>query len=296
MEEHCDFDIGNLMCYDSATFSTPGDSDDVNKALDELAAKNAQKLVARLFVLPTEPPPYGNGRVATLPEPTTHLPREKPIPKPREATTWEKFAKLKGIRKRKKDKVAYDEQTGEWRRTYGYKKANDINDTWAIPAKAGENDGLDPWTRAQKEKKERVAHNKKRQMQNLQAASGDRLPGTIDLSSSNPAMLKKGKKKKKHVEVALEFSQKSTASMGKFDNKLKYEPEIKKKSKPKRDAEFQRSHKTEKQSSLKLLEKVVGKEEHSIDVNKAVNIAQQEEEARKRAKKGRAGKKKKSKQ
>ena len=57
--------------------------------------------------------------------------------------------------------------------------------------------------------------------------------GTIDLSSSNPALKKGKKKKKQHVEVALEFSQKSTASMGKFDNKLKYEPAIKKKSKPK---------------------------------------------------------------
>ena len=124
---------------------------DVNEALENLARQNTQRLVAQIFLLPSEAPASGNGRVATLPLPSTPLPREKPVPKPREETTWEKFAKLKGISKRKKDKIEYDEKSGEWKRSYGFKRANDETDVWAIPAKEGEDDGIDPWERAARE-------------------------------------------------------------------------------------------------------------------------------------------------
>ena len=40
-----------------------------------------------------------------------------------------------GIKKRKKDKVAYDEKTGTWKRTYGYDRANDEDDVPIIDAK-----------------------------------------------------------------------------------------------------------------------------------------------------------------
>lgn len=249
-------------------------------------------------MLPSEPVPAGLGRLVTLPPPSTRLPREKPVPKPREPTTWEKFAKLKGIHKRKKEKIAYDEQSGQWKRTFGYKRANDKMAVWAMPAKEGEDDGLDPWTRAQREKRERVDKNKKKQVRNLERASGDRVPGTLDLAAAT-GKRSKGKKRKvaRHAEVAVEIAQKSTASMGKFDKLNKYEPDIKKKSKPRRDAEFQKSFSAEKSSVLKAMEKVVGKGGGGkVDVNKAVNLAQQEEELRRKAKKGRAGKKRRSKQ
>uniref|UniRef100_A0A7S0GLR6 Ribosome biogenesis regulatory protein n=1 Tax=Amorphochlora amoebiformis TaxID=1561963 RepID=A0A7S0GLR6_9EUKA len=261
----------------------------------ERARSNVEQLLGKIFALPTEDAPYGNGKVVTLPEPTTKLPREKPVPRPREATKWEKFAKIKGIAKRKKDKIVFDEQKQEWRRTWGYKKANDVTDSWAIPAKEGEVDGMDPWSRASKEKQERVANNRKKQINNLKAASGDRVAGTLDLASVVSASAKKGKKRKhrqrQHVDVALALSQKSTASMGKFDKLHKYEPEIKRAPKPKHDASFQKSYLTEKATTMKLLDKIVAKADpNKININKAVNIAQQEAEVRKRAKKGRAGK------
>ena len=49
-----------------------------------------QALTGRLFALPSEPAPVG--RIAELPPPTTVLPREKPLPKPRPPTKWELFA------------------------------------------------------------------------------------------------------------------------------------------------------------------------------------------------------------
>lgn len=42
---------------------------------------------------------------------------------------------LAGIKKRKKDKVVWDEQTGTWKRCYGYDRVNDDNDIPIIEAK-----------------------------------------------------------------------------------------------------------------------------------------------------------------
>lgn len=101
-----------------------------------------------------------------------------------------------------------------------FSRAGDINNMWAIPAKNNESDGMDPWTRAQKEKKERVEKNLKKHKRNLQAAVGDRLPGTftsnpsiscdfqvqtsgtIDLGTAIPTKKnKKNKKPKHHIDV-----------------------------------------------------------------------------------------------
>jgi regulator of ribosome biosynthesis len=64
----------------------------------------------------------------------------KKLPKPKPPTRWERFAKAKGIQHRKKNKMIYDEATGEWVSRWGYKGTNDdgIND-WLIPV--SQNDG-----------------------------------------------------------------------------------------------------------------------------------------------------------
>jgi regulator of ribosome biosynthesis len=80
----------------------------------------------------------------TLPHSNTPLPRWKPLPKPKQPTTWEKFARKKGIGKfagsakggavledRRKNLV-YDEEKGEWVKKWGYKGKN----------KSGESDWL----------------------------------------------------------------------------------------------------------------------------------------------------------
>ena len=72
----------------------------------------------------------------TLPYPSQPLPRWKPLPKPKQPTKWEQFARKKGIGKfggslkgganledRRKNLV-YDEESGEWVKKWGYKGAN----------------------------------------------------------------------------------------------------------------------------------------------------------------------------
>jgi regulator of ribosome biosynthesis len=51
-----------------------------------------------------------NEIVIKLPPGTTRLPRAKPVPKAKELTKWEKYAKEKGITKRKKANAEWDEE------------------------------------------------------------------------------------------------------------------------------------------------------------------------------------------
>jgi hypothetical protein len=44
----------------------------------------------------------------------------------------------KGITKRKRSKLVYDEEAGDWRRRHGYKRANDDADVPIIEARAGD--------------------------------------------------------------------------------------------------------------------------------------------------------------
>ncbi|OMO81454.1 Ribosomal biogenesis regulatory protein, partial [Corchorus capsularis] len=56
-------------------------------------------------------------------------------------TKWEEFAKKKGIKNRKKDKVLWDEQTGTWKRRFGYDCVNDNKDVPIIDAKMTDEPG-----------------------------------------------------------------------------------------------------------------------------------------------------------
>ncbi len=74
--------------------------------------------------------------MADLPDPITALPRAKPLPKPREPTKWELFAQRKGITKRKRSKEVWDEEAGEYKRRFGYKRAGDESEVPIIEAHA----------------------------------------------------------------------------------------------------------------------------------------------------------------
>jgi regulator of ribosome biosynthesis len=60
------------------------------------------------------------------------IPKEKPL------TRWEKYAKLKGIKKQKKERMVWDEEAQEFRPRWGYKRANSIKDQWLVEAKPGD--------------------------------------------------------------------------------------------------------------------------------------------------------------
>jgi len=49
-----------------------------------------------------------------LPPPRFRLPREKKIPEAKSQTKWEKFAESKGIQKRKRSRMVFDEDKDEY--------------------------------------------------------------------------------------------------------------------------------------------------------------------------------------
>lgn len=70
---------------------------------------------------------------AELTQPTTELPRAKPLPKPKEKTKWEQFAQTKGIQKRKRSLKEWDEGQQDFVVRHGLGSAkNDKMRDWIV--------------------------------------------------------------------------------------------------------------------------------------------------------------------
>lgn len=114
-------DAGNMLVSNTS----PSDAWGIDSAAfcHTLATRLMQALTEHLFSLPTEP--VAGGRLVRLPPPALVLPREKPLPKPRPPTKWEIFAQRKGIQKRKRSSLMWDESTDKWQRRHGYGRGHD---------------------------------------------------------------------------------------------------------------------------------------------------------------------------
>lgn len=229
-----DVDLGHLMVCDPSPVSVrPGDA----AGLLALTRDNAQLLVNALFGLPSES--RAHATVVVLPRPKFALPRSKPMPKPRVATRWEEFAKLKGITKRKKDRMVMDESTGEYRPSYGYKSAN-MDRPWVYEHKDGAADDYDPFAEADSAKRKRATVEAKKQAHNL-ARAGVVAPATSRPASSKSVKAKAAsragalparvidqiggeKPRQATVRELIAIQAQSTASHGVFDQTLKNQP------------------------------------------------------------------------
>ncbi|KAK2080320.1 hypothetical protein QBZ16_000173 [Prototheca wickerhamii] len=232
-----EFDLGNLCVSDPSPVDGQALAKDKEAACSGLATSMVQALVNSLFELPSEPADVG--RLVELPAPSTRLPREKPIPKPKPPTKWELFAERKGIVKRKRSKLVLDEASDTFKRRYGYKRANDESAIPVIEARPNEEPGSDPFTEQRKAKKERVAKQEKARLANLQHAvevGGKRaLPPTLRLAASLPEHGRgkpiRSRDFKNEVwereESALKETTKqasiSTASLGRYDRVVRGE-------------------------------------------------------------------------
>eukprot|EP01036_Dinobryon_divergens_P036860 gene36860-48075_t len=159
-------------------------SEDRDSVILESAQRACQLLMKRIFECPTEPSFVGP--LAILPEPTTKIPREKRIPESKSETKWEKFAREKNIKKKKKDRMIYDEASGEYKPRWGYKAANNgIEDHAIVEVKAGQDPFADPWAAEKEEKKQRVQKNLKKQVRNM-SRNGE---GKVVKASYDPASM-----------------------------------------------------------------------------------------------------------
>lgn len=193
---------------------------------------NGMFFCCRLRELPTEASDIGP--ITVLPEKEVFaLPRTRKIPEPKPETRWEKFARERGIKKQKKDRMVFDEETGEYRPRFGYKRAKGgVEDLPIVEVRDGDNPDEDPWAKARKDKKDRVKKNLKNQMRNMMHAEkarkgkgkGDYSPEAVP---GIPIEFSSAKRGKGGVRKALQLAQHSTASMGRFDDMRAGEPERK---------------------------------------------------------------------
>jgi regulator of ribosome biosynthesis len=121
-----------------------------------------------IFSLPIESSDVGP--VAVLPaKEGFRYPREKRVPEPKGLTVWEKFAKQKGIKNKKRERMVYDEQEDEYKPRFGYKGVNKGEEEHAIiEVKHGSDPYADPWEAARREKKEKVSKNEKQRLRNIE--------------------------------------------------------------------------------------------------------------------------------
>jgi regulator of ribosome biosynthesis len=161
------FDLGNLLANDPNPVPAGADEE----TLASTARDAAQALINQLLST-CQIKSDSEGVHLVLPNPTTPLPREKPIPAAKEPTKWERFAAKKGIKDKKRDgKLVYDDASGEWVPKWGYKGKNkDGENDWLVEvdekkeAKTGE--AHDARADSRRERKDRMRRNERKQRAN----------------------------------------------------------------------------------------------------------------------------------
>lgn len=115
--------------------------------------------------------------VVKLPTPKCTLPRSKPVPKPRPLTKWQQFAKTKGIQKKKKSKLSWDEQLQKWVPLYGYRRAAAQRERdWVLEVPANADPMEDQFTKKTGIKGEKIAKNELQRLKNIARARRVKIP------------------------------------------------------------------------------------------------------------------------
>eukprot|EP00835_Amoeboradix_gromovi_P002150 NODE_115_length_19014_cov_0.489664.p7 type:complete len:223 gc:universal NODE_115_length_19014_cov_0.489664:11429-10761(-) len=183
-----EIDVGLLRVVDSLTASNISEAEMLLRARD-----CCQVLMNELFQL--DRTADEDGVYAALPAVRTILPREKPLPKPRQLTVWEKFAKKKGIVKKKTNAVVLDVPTNEWKPRFGRKSKNNEK-PWLIEGKMTDEIDANPYADQNKERKAKIDKNEKQKSRNLKKqAKKQELQKMID-HAENSRSVPKSKKRK----------------------------------------------------------------------------------------------------
>ncbi|KAI7871048.1 ribosome biogenesis regulatory protein-domain-containing protein [Spinellus fusiger] len=165
-----EYDLNLLAGFDTNPIDENTLKNKKEKYLVELIRDNTQLIVNEIFKLPVKT--TDAGVVAELPSRTTALPREKALPKEKQMTRWEKFAKIKGIQNQKRERMVWDEDRQEYKARYGYSGgAKDTTEDWLIEVPDNGNPMEDQYEKKREDKKGRVEKNAKRQKRNQEEAA-----------------------------------------------------------------------------------------------------------------------------
>jgi regulator of ribosome biosynthesis len=214
-----------------------------------------------------------------LPDTLITLPRSLPIPVEKPLTKWEKYKKEKGLIQRKRSRMVYSEEVGDWVPRWGRNSIKKIQNSleWALEEKEP---GVNPFEQKSNEKQLAKAKQLKRQIKNEEYAKKmlnnnkeekkSNIPN-INNENVNKQKLSKKQRKllkaqkeiqklsddKKNLSKRLEQVQKSTRSMGNFDKILKNEkePNLLKKDKVSKDVLLNK--KKEKSRDKRILDNIL---------------------------------------
>jgi len=249
-------DAGNLFLNDLQPVDVKKLRGNTEVFLKNLARDNTQLLFNKIWQLPIEK--VDNVIVCSLPATTTLLPREKKIPKPKPPTKWELFAQKQGIGNKKRGRMIFDEESKTWKPRFGYKRGNDATKEWCLEVPENADPNEDQFEKKNKEKKERIAKNELQRLHNVVRNSTDNSKGKPDR-----------KKVKDEIVKDIDLAKLSTASLGKFQEKLPKEKENKRRGKKRNFESVTGSALLEKERALEVWSKVSKKP--ILDITKGVN-------------------------
>ncbi|KAI5754228.1 hypothetical protein M8J77_006959 [Diaphorina citri] len=212
-----EIDPGTLLAFDKNDINLGELRQDKDKYLKDLTRDNTQLLINKIWELPTER--RDEDIVATLPDPTYILPREKPLPKIT-MTKWEEFALEKGIRKTKKVKKKWDDILKEWVPTYGFKRRlAEKKHQWMLPVPANADPMEDQFAKKSAAQKERVARNEYQRLRNIARSNKTKVP-------SVGVMPHESVLSSRQLREAADVAVVSTASIGKYQPSLALEKKV----------------------------------------------------------------------
>ena len=214
-------DAGTLLALDSNTLDLKALKAQQEPYLRSLTRDNVQLLINKIWELPTER--IDEVIVAKLPKPHFVLPRSRQLPKPKPLTKWQKFAKEKGIRTKKKgkSKLQWDEELQKWIPTFGYKRKTALEQKEWLVEVNDENKAMeDPFAAAKAAKEERQSKNELQRLRNIAKAKNIKIP-KVGLPT------KEHFPEAKQLSQAITIARTSTASVGKFQDRLPKEKDAK---------------------------------------------------------------------
>lgn len=261
-----EYDLGSLLAVDPNLLDSQLLRQRKDDYLLDLTRDNVQLLFNQIWELPSER--IDEAIVAKLPPQKTILPRTKPAPKPRPPTKWEQYAKEKGINKKKKSKLTWDEELKKWVPRYGFKRAKaDADKNWVIEVPGNADPMEDQFAKKSHLKAENIAKNELQRLRNIAKAKNIKVPrfGLLNPNASSS----------KDLQAAVTVAKSSTASLGKFQRSLPNEKEARGVSVITPGASRKRklppvSSEKEKEENLNVIDKII-KKKPRLNIEKAVS-------------------------
>ncbi|KAF8561150.1 hypothetical protein P879_06008 [Paragonimus westermani] len=157
-------DLGNLLFEDKAPLEIESKKE-LEPQLQELAHECLSHFFKLFWALPTER--IEGVTISTLPKPAFRLPREKRVPFKRDLTRWEQFAKLKGIKNKKKSRKVWDPNVDSWRPRWGKDRVDNLKDKWVLEVPDNADPYEDQFAKLTSKRKELRAKNEFQRLRNI---------------------------------------------------------------------------------------------------------------------------------